>query len=116
MATQAGFELESSEYRPESETYRFEYDHDTTPPSMAAVAALSEAMDLDPVELEPIQATVDADAIDTLLAARSSTDGDVHVTWTTEEYDVTIYRYGVIAVAPSGDDRPGYRNEGGLAG
>jgi len=58
--TQAGFELCSGTYHPASGTHRFGYDRDTTSPSMAVIAALSEVTGIDPFELGPLGATVDA--------------------------------------------------------
>lgn len=105
IATEAGFELDSVQYHPNSETYRFEYDQNTTPPGMAVVAALSEVTDTDPTALEPIHASVDTDALHTLVEDRDGANGDVQVTWTHEEYTVTVHSYGVVAVAPSGEGR-----------
>ena len=48
IATQAGVNLESFEYRPETDTYWTQYDQGTTPPSLAVIASLSEALDTPP--------------------------------------------------------------------
>lgn len=100
ITMQAGIELESAEYHQSSETYRYEYDRKRTPVSMAVVAALSDVMDRDPAALEPLHGYVDTDALQALLDVRASTNGDVHVTWTYDEYAVTVHSYGVVTVAP----------------
>lgn len=104
-STRAGFELGSVTNQPGSEAYRFEYDQETTPASMAVVAALSEAMDVDPIELEPLHASVDTDALDALVRVRGTMNGDVHVTFTHEGRVITVYSYGVIAVTPPEHER-----------
>ncbi len=93
-------ELESLEYRDSSETYRAVYDRDRTVPSMAVVATLSEVMDCEPGELDPLYASVDADALDELVRVREGTVGDVTVTFPVADYAVTVHSYGVVAVTP----------------
>lgn len=114
VATQAGVELTSETYHLDSETLRFEYDQDTTLPSMAVVAALSEVVDGDPVELEPLHDVVDTDALDAFVGVRDTTDGDRSVTFTVAEYAVTVDSDGSVAVAPSGRDPTDDRNGRGL--
>ena len=104
-STRAGFELGSVTNQPDSEAYRFEYDQETTPASMAVVVALSEAIDVDPLDLEPLNESVDTDALDALVRVRGAMNGDVHVTFTHEERVITISSYGVIAVTPPGNER-----------
>ncbi|MEF8862800.1 MAG: HalOD1 output domain-containing protein [Haloarculaceae archaeon] len=110
--TQAGFDLYPEPCHRGSGTHRFGYDRDTTPPSMAVVAALSEVLGADPLDLDPIQGTVDADALDALVRVGDTTDGDVRVTFSLEGYAVTVHSYGVVAVAPSGHGRTDDRNGG----
>lgn len=105
VATKVGVELESETYHPASETHRFEYDRDATPASMAVVAALSEVTGSDPIELEPLHATVDADALEALTTVRHTPNGDVDVSFSIEGYRVTVHSYGVVAVAPLGRRR-----------
>lgn len=116
IATETGFALESMTDHPDSKSVRFEFDQDTTPASMAVVAALSEVMGTNSKALEPLQATVDADALDALVRNRHTATGDVHVTLTHGEYVVTVHSYGMVAVTPLGYDQADDRNEGGLHG
>lgn len=111
--TQAGFELRSGTYHPESGTHRFGYDLDATPPSMAVVAALSEATGIDAFELGPLGATVDADALDALVRVRDASEGDLRVTFSLEDRTVTVTSNGVVTVGPSGDGRVDERDEEG---
>jgi hypothetical protein len=110
--TRAGFDLYPEPRHRGSGTRRFGYDPDTTPPSMAVVAALSEVLDADPLELGPIQGTVDADALDTLVSVRETRDGDgdVRVTFSLEGHSVTVHSCGTVAVVPSGHGRTDDRN------
>jgi transcriptional regulator with XRE-family HTH domain len=97
VATQAGIDLESFEYRSESDTYRTQYDQGTTPPSLAVIASLSKALDTPPVELEPLHEAVDGDALDELLRIRETADGDISVTFTFAGHSITV-RLGLSAV------------------
>ena len=104
VATQAGVNLESLEYRPESDTHRARYDRATTPPSLAVVASLSEVLETPPSDLEPLHYAVDGDALNELLRVRESTDGDVSVRFTVEERSITVRNDGVISITPSERD------------
>ena len=113
IATPIGVELDSETYHQESETHRFKYDQETVPPSMAVVAALSEVVDRDPMELEPLHEYLDADALDELVRVRGTTDGDISVTVTREEYTITVHSYGTVSIAPLRHDRSDTSNEDG---
>ena len=110
-ATRAGVELESVEYQRDTETYRGRYDQETTSPSMAVVAVLSEVMNTDPLELDPLHYTVDTDALDAFVRVRSTADGHAHISFAFDEYAVTVSGNGEIAVAPSRAGRTDHRNE-----
>ena len=112
IATQTGVELESETYQRDSETYRFEFDQDTTSASMAVVAALSEVIDRDLVELDPLHDIVDADALDELVRVREPTDGEISVRFTVAEYAITVYSDSIVTLAPSGHDRTETASEG----
>lgn len=104
-STRSGIEFESVTYPQDSEAYRFEYDPETTPASMALIAALSETMDVDPIELEPLHASADTDALDALICGRDRIDRDVHVTLTHERREMTVYSKGVVTVTPLEHER-----------
>lgn len=103
-STRAGYELDSGSYHRESETHRFEYDQEETPASMAVVSALSEVMDVPPTSMEPLEKTVNGDALDTLAYAQTTPRSDVKVTLSLENYTVTVHSYGVVAVSPANPD------------
>ncbi|MGQ4554858.1 HalOD1 output domain-containing protein [Halobellus sp. GM3] len=111
-ATRTGFELQSDGNPQNSETalrspatYQFQYDQTTTPPSMAVVTALSEVMGVDPISLDPLQETIDPDALNALASGGDSAERVVHTTWTQEGYTVTIHNHGVITVESEDEDR-----------
>lgn len=110
----ASVELETVEYHQESETYRARYDRDAISASMAVVASLSDVMDTDPAELEPLNRSVDTGALDELVRARDTTNGDISVTFRVEEHAITVYSYGVVAIHPPGGDRTDDPSEGAL--
>jgi hypothetical protein len=71
---------------------------------MAVVTALSDVMDVDPTTLEPLQKTIDTDALDGLVRAQHARDRDIHLTFSLEDYTVTVHSYGVVAVSPAEPD------------
>ena len=110
-ATIASVELEPGEYHRESETYRAQYDQETTSASMAVVASLSDVMNVDPFELDPLAASVDTDALDELLRVRGTTNGTVHISFAFEGYAITVSSDGVVEIVPPGHDRTADLNE-----
>lgn len=96
----SGVGVESVEYHPDSSTVRTQFEQVKTPASVAVTAAMADVMDVDPVEMDPLHATVDPDALDDLLRVRTGTDGDIHVTFTHEEHTITVYSYGVVTITP----------------
>lgn len=105
-STRTGFELTPSGHHRDSETYRFEFDPDTTPASLAVVSGVTEVLDVEPTELEPLNDSVDTDALDSLVDRRNTANGDVHVTFPLGGRSVTVHSYGVVAIELSGDERP----------
>lgn len=96
--TESGYELHPQPCY--GETFRFEYDRATTPPGTAAVAALSEVTDRHPTDMTPIQAALNADALEALLYPHHAPDGDVRVTWTQDRHTVSVHTDGVVEVTP----------------
>ena len=79
---------------------------------MAVVAALSEAMDVAPMGLEPLHESVDTDALDALVHVRGTMNGDVQVVFTHERWAVIVHSYGVIAVTPPEHERTDGQSRG----
>lgn len=97
MAYQTGVEMESVPCLEGDGEYRYEYDTGETSASMAVVTGLSRALDTAPTALEPLQRTVDLDALDALL---TSVDGDeVWVTLKVTDCTVGVSSTGVLTVA-----------------
>lgn len=110
--TQTGVELELVEYHRDSETYRAQYDQDAISANMAVVASLSEVMDGDPVELKPLHTSVDTGALDVLVRVRDTTDEDISITFTVEEYAITVYSFGGVTIVRPGHNQTDDLNEG----
>lgn len=96
--TQAGVEFGSVSYQSASGKHHFQYDQGTTSASLAVVAALADVLDADPVDMEPLGATVDADALDALVRPRGR-DDPLSVTFEAAGCAVTVDRAGSITVA-----------------
>lgn len=97
-ATFGHTELESIEYDLETQTYLARFDRATTAASIAVVAALSDVMDVDPMEIEPLGSVIDTDALDALIDHRGAADGDVSMTFTVDWYELTVSTEGVVTV------------------
>lgn len=102
MIHQTGFEFESVSYHRETELHRFEYDPETTSASMAVVAALSEMRGVEPTAFEPLQHSVNSDALDTLVA--DGTGGPIQIAFHHEGYAITADGRGIVTVGPGDDD------------
>ena len=98
--TISGVEVEVVEYDQESGTVRTQFDQEKTPASMAVIATLADVMDTDPVELDPLHSTVDADELDALVRVRTGTNGDTHAAFTYEGHAITVHSYGVTTITP----------------
>lgn len=68
-------------------------------PSLAVVAAVSRARRCDPVELEPLAAAVDTDALDSLVSGRTPADVGPHVTFDYAGFVVEVRNDGRLTVA-----------------
>lgn len=105
MSTKFGnAELESLEYDVDSRMYVASFDRETTDASMAAVAALSDVMDVDPTEMEPLGSVIDTDALDALIGHRAAEENDLSAAFTLGRYELTVSTDGMITVAEP--DRP----------
>lgn len=97
---------------PDAGTYRATYRYPSRPPTVAVALAIMEITDSDPTDLDPLHdaASVNADALDDLFdpaTRRGSPDGSV--TFTYDEYTVTVKSHGRIVVRSSdaSTDPPG---------
>lgn len=97
-----GVELDGLELDAASGAYQAEYEPETTAPSMAVITLLAEVLDSSPVEMEPLNNTVDTEALDTLVAAADRLAEGVEVSLTYERYDVTV-RPDVVLATPGSE-------------
>lgn len=111
IATYPRNELESLAFDRDSETYRATFDQERVSASGAVTALLSAVHDCDPIRLPSLYESVDPDALDTLVQVRAGTEGDVTVTFSVGESEVTVYSYGTVAVAFPDGDLPEIPNE-----
>ena len=111
-ASLASVELESLEYSRESETYRARYDQDTTSTSIAVVAAMTNILDVDPLELDQLYHTIDTDALDKLGRCRGTSNGAVDISFPFEGCTITVSGGGVVAISPPDYERTDVRDTG----
>jgi|AntDeeMetagen681_2_1112603.scaffolds.fasta_scaffold00305_13 hypothetical protein len=111
-ASLASAELESLEFDRESDTYRARYDQDATATSMAVVAAVSNVLDTDPLELDPLHDTIDTDALDDLIRCRDPPNEPIGVSFTIEGFEITALSNGVVTLSPMNSERAAGENVG----
>ena len=99
------YSFESFKHYPEEGTYQVLFDPDAIAPSEAVVGVISEAEDIDPLDVEQLGTKTNAGALDSLIADRRSFEGDVHVSFTLHDYDVSLSSYGSLVVRPHASDR-----------
>lgn len=92
--------LESFEYYPDEATYRALFDADETSATEAVVGVISEIADIDPLDVEQLGSNIDTNALNSIVGTRRTFERDVHISFTLNEYDVTLSSYGSIVVQP----------------
>lgn len=94
------------EYDPETDTYRATYDGSTESASTAVVSTVAAVAEVGPLEIEPLYATVDPDALDALMdpVVSGPSRGDIRVTFSLAGHDVTVHSYGIVAVRPPDEE------------
>lgn len=64
---------------------------------MAVVTKIADEEDVDPLELEPLQSTLDTDALETLCSENA--DQDLRVEFRYHGYEITVTGDGQVAVS-----------------
>lgn len=103
VPTQSGIALETLEFSEESGAYTATYDQEATAPSMAVISAVADALDADPLELDPLFDTLDTDALDNLL--REDGGSPIHVSFAFAGCEITMSGDGRIRLAVN-DEAP----------
>ncbi len=93
-------EFDSFEYHAEDDIYRALFSSTDESASTAVVSAVAAVLDIDPLDMDPLHATVDTDALDSLITPQNSAVGDLHVTFEYCGYEVTASSYGSLKVKP----------------
>jgi len=88
-------------YDPVTDTYHYQYDWESPGGlSSAVITAVATVADTEPTELESLHDCVDPDALNALFRPiseeRPRSCG--RLSFTLDEYDVTVYSHGEIAV------------------
>ncbi|SDN20199.1 hypothetical protein SAMN04487949_3649 [Halogranum gelatinilyticum] len=93
-------EFESIEYHAEEDLYQAQFSTTDEVASDAVISAVAAASDTDPLDMEPLYATVDTDALDSLVTPRRAAIGDLHLTFEYQGYEVTASSCGSIKLKP----------------
>lgn len=100
MATsQTGISLQSLKLCQETDVYRAEFDTETTTPSLAIVTAFTEALEVEPKELDQLYHSIDPDAINELLGNEDVSGSVVEITFEFEGRTVAVTSDGSVKFA-----------------
>jgi len=110
----SGIEVETVELDRDSATARTQFDRELTSASMAVVATLAEVKDVDPVDLDPLNGTIDPDAMDALFSELNGMGDETHVSFTHADHAITVTSGGVVTISP--EHEPTENQTGGNAG
>lgn len=89
--------VETIEHEATEDRYRADYDPTQDKPSLAVVAVLAAAAGVDPIELPPLNHSVDTEALDQLFSPPKSTGQQC--TFTVDSFAVTVSGDGTIDVS-----------------
>lgn len=78
------------DYDPAEDRYQASYDLEKVSPGIAVVEAIAAAEGVDPLDIEPLGATIDLEALDSILRSGSS-QSDPTVTLRIQGYEITLY-------------------------
>lgn len=97
---------EAFDYSADTNTYRASFDSDATSVSMAVVSTVAVVTETEPTALPPLNATVNPDALETLVERRDRdpSRNDVRIAFVYAGCTVTVHSYGIIAVQPAEPD------------
>lgn len=96
----SGVEVEARAISHETETVSVQFDPEKTPATLVVIASLADVLDVDPVELTPLYDTIDPDALDSLVRARSGKYGGSQAKFAHENHTITVHSYGMVSITP----------------
>ena len=93
-------------YDADTETYRALFDSEKETIGEAILSIVAAVSGTDPLELPSLHSVLDTEAVDRVIEswATGSSTGDLHVSFTFADCDVTVHSYGLIAVHPLHED------------
>lgn len=84
------------EFDEQEDLYRVKYDPVQTTPSLAVITAVSNITGIDPLELDPLQGSIDCDALDLLFTSNMASA--IQLTFQYSSCEITVDTTGVITV------------------
>ena len=101
-----GIAVQAFDYDPDSATYQGKYKAGESA-SLAIAVMLAAVRNQDPIELRPLDETIDTDALDGMMGFQHEKNGDVQVTFSYEDHVITVASTGdVVISAPTDDSSP----------
>jgi hypothetical protein len=90
------------DYDANTGTYRASFDSDRETICEALLLVVAAVSGTDPLELPSLPPVLDTDAVERLIdpSVTGSSSGDLRVSFTFADCDVTIHSYGIITVRP----------------
>ncbi|UWG48500.1 Uncharacterized protein HSRCO_2231 [Halanaeroarchaeum sp. HSR-CO] len=94
----SGIELTSMERDPASGEHRLRYDPETTPTSLAVVAATATVSNVETTDLDPLFESVDPDALDALTTSQDRETTGLRISFDYEGRTVTVDGHGWVRI------------------
>lgn len=91
-------EFESLEFDRHTDECQFSFDPEAWSASVAVVSALAVLTDTDPLDLPPLDRSVDSHALDRLVDPNSERTADATVRFSTDGYDVAVDSDGHVTL------------------
>lgn len=94
------------EYDVETGTYRASFESDRATIGETIILVVAAVTGTDPLELPLLYPVLDPETVERLVdsSVAGSTSGDLHVSFTFADCDVTVHSHGIIAVRPPHED------------
>ncbi|MGM0399484.1 MAG: HalOD1 output domain-containing protein [Halobacteriota archaeon] len=98
LLTNSGIELTAMERDPVSGVYRVRYDPETTPASLAVIAAQARVSGVETTDLAPLHESIDTDALDAITADHDGQTPTLQISFDYEGHTVTVDSRGRLQI------------------
>lgn len=95
-------------YDADTGTYLASFDSEKETICEVIIAVVAVVSETPPLELPPLPPVIDTDAVESLVEVSTTgpSHGDIHVSFTFADCEVTVHSYGIITVQPLNEEVP----------